>query len=180
MGRMKKLTLHDYWSRNRTLHTSFCAKIMTKERFLSILSFLHISNNAEFIPFGAPDHDPVQKVRSFVTDLSETFQALYELEREICVDEAVGSFKGRSRFKVYIKDKPTKWGFKCYEPSESSSAYVHNFELFCGDKRLSNKPVDVVLRLMEPLKDKGYYLYLDNYYCCVELWDKLRGGQTMM
>ncbi|KAL8581159.1 hypothetical protein ACOMHN_033606 [Nucella lapillus] len=54
-----------------------------------------------------------------------------------------------------MKDKPVRWGIKLYE--------------LC----LSNRPVDVVTRLAEPLLDKGRCMYVDNYYCCPELADAL-------
>ena len=79
-----------------------------------------------------------------------------------------------------MKDKPTKWGFKLYELCESKSGYVYSLEVYCADKRLSNKPVDVTMRLMQPLLDKGHRLYIDNYYCCPELWGRLKGRATMM
>ncbi|GFO50627.1 PiggyBac transposase uribo2 [Plakobranchus ocellatus] len=91
-------------------------------------------------------------------------------------------FKGRSRFKVYIKDKPTKRGFKLYELCESSSGYVWSVEMYCADKRISNKPVDVTMRRLQPLLDQGYRLYVDNYYiyCCPELWNQMQGRNTML
>ncbi|GFR87618.1 PiggyBac transposable element-derived protein 4-like [Elysia marginata] len=79
---------------------------------------------------------------------------------------------------VYMKDKPTKWGFKLYELCESQTGYVYSLEMYCADKRISNKPVDVSMRLMEPLLNQGYRLYLDNYYCCPELWSRLQGRQS--
>ena len=85
-------------------------------------------------------------------------------------------FKGRSRFHVFMKDKPTKWGFKFCGCCQSGSGYVYRLEMFCGDKRVSNKPRDVVMHLVERLLRKGYHLYLDNCYCkpgiCIELADQ--------
>ncbi|KAK3760520.1 hypothetical protein RRG08_022805 [Elysia crispata] len=42
-----------------------------------------------------------------------------------------------------------------------------------GDVNLSNKPFDVVHRLMEPLLNFGHCLYVDNYYCNPALCDSL-------
>ena len=70
-----------------------------------------------------------------------------------------------------MKDKPTPWGIKLYELCESKSAYA--FEIYAAEPDISNKPTDVVLRIMAPLLDKGYYLYTDNYYSCPDLCHKL-------
>ena len=72
------------------------------------MKFLHIANNDTFVPRGEDGHDPIHKIRPFVEHLQQTFQDLYTPEREICVDEAICPFKGRSRFKVYMRDKSTK------------------------------------------------------------------------
>ncbi|XP_005110942.1 piggyBac transposable element-derived protein 4 [Aplysia californica] len=180
MGLVHKPTLNHYWSLHPALHSSFCAKVMSRERFLSILAFLHVSNNADYIPYGEKNHDPIHKIRPFVEHLNHTFMSLYEPHRELCLSESVCPFKGRSRFKVFMKNKPAKWGFKLIQVCESKSGYVQRFEMYCADKRVSNKPVEVVDRLLEPLKDKGHHLYLDKAYCCPQLWDRLHRRRTMM
>ena len=57
---------------------------------------------------------------------------------------------------------------------------MYNLEMYCADKRISNKPVDVTTRLMEPLFNKGYRLFLDNCYLCPELWTRLQRHRTLM
>ncbi|GFO43431.1 PiggyBac transposable element-derived protein 4 [Plakobranchus ocellatus] len=53
--------------------------------------------------------------------------------------------------------------------------------MYCADKRMSNKPVDVTMRLLqEPLLDQGYRLYFDNYYCCSDLWNQMQERNTML
>ncbi|GFN81331.1 PiggyBac transposable element-derived protein 4 [Plakobranchus ocellatus] len=52
--------------------------------------------------------------------------------------------------------------------------------MYCADKRLSNKPVDVTMRLLESLLNKGHQLYIDNYYYCPELWNGMKGKITML
>ncbi|GFN92866.1 PiggyBac transposase uribo1 [Plakobranchus ocellatus] len=121
MGLDKKPTLYDYWTRHPVLHSSFAPKVIGRESFLSILAFLPINDNATFVPHGQPDHIPIQKIRPFVNHLNAKFKEVYQPQREMCIDEAMIPFKGRSRFKIYMKDKPTKQGFKLYELCENSS-----------------------------------------------------------
>ncbi|XP_070188666.1 piggyBac transposable element-derived protein 4-like [Littorina saxatilis] len=89
-------------------------------------------------------------------------------------------FKGRSRFRVYMKDKPTKWGFKFYECCESESGYVHQIEMFCADRRVSNRPYDVTMRMVQPLLNKGYQVFIDNYYCEPKICADLAAQGTMV
>ncbi|GFO08101.1 PiggyBac transposase uribo2 [Plakobranchus ocellatus] len=119
MGLDKKPTLHDYWTRHPVLHFSFAPKVMVRERFLSILAFLHINDNDSFVSHGQPDYDPIQKIRPFVDYLNAKFKEVYQPQREVCIDEAMIPFKGRSRFKVYI--------------CESRSGYIWSVEMYCAD-----------------------------------------------
>ena len=63
-------------------------------------------------------------------------------------------WRGKLRFKVYLKDKPTPWGIKFYELCESESAYVFRFEIYAADPKVNNRPTNVVLRLIDPLLDR--------------------------
>ena len=180
MGIVKKPTINDYWSSTASIHTSYASQVMGRDRFKSILAFLHVNDNSLMIPREQDGHDPIHKIRPFVEHLQERFKAVYEPEREICIDEAMCPFKGRSRFKVYMKDKPTKWGFKFYEVCESTSGYVYRFEMFCQDRRLSNKPFDVVLRLLRPMLNKGHHVFMDNYYCEPKICSALSKRGTMV
>ncbi|GFN97528.1 PiggyBac transposase uribo1 [Plakobranchus ocellatus] len=108
MGLGKKPTLHDQWTRHPVLHSSFAPEVIVRERPLSILAFLHINDNATFVPHGQPDHDPIQKIRPFVDYLNAKFEEVCQPQQEVCIDEAMIPFKGRSRFNVYMKDKLIK------------------------------------------------------------------------
>ena len=112
MGTVKRPRMSDYWSRHPTLHASFCSSLMPRNKFMDILTFLHVNNNTTWIPNGQPDHDPIHKIRPLVNHLHKSFSEVYVPDRDICVDKAMCPFKERSRFRVYMKDKPTKWEFK--------------------------------------------------------------------
>lgn len=96
---------------------------------------------------------------------------LYVPEESLSLDEAMCPWRGKVKFRVYMRDKPVKWGIKLYELCESSSAYVYDFEIFAAVPNLSNRTVDDVMRIA--LLDKGCSIYIDNYYCCLELAEKL-------
>ena len=58
-------------------------------------------------------------------------------------------------------------GHKMFELCESGSGYAFRFEIYAREPGLSNRPTDVVLRLI--LFGQGYHLYTDNYYSCQEI-----------
>ncbi|GFO44890.1 hypothetical protein PoB_007139500 [Plakobranchus ocellatus] len=54
-----------------------------------------------------------------------------------------------------MKNKPNKWGGKLYELGESSSGYMSDFEIYAADPNLSNKPVNVCMRLCKSTWIRG-------------------------
>ena len=56
--------------------------------------------------------------------------------QNISIDERMVAFKGRKGKKQYIKDKPTKWGFKLWTLASSDSGYTYKFQVYTG-KRLT-------------------------------------------
>ena len=176
---VKTPTVADYWSTTSILAGKFAAAIMSRNRFQAILSFFHVSDNSSFIRSGQPNHDPLHKVRPFYDHLRSTFSQLCYPERNLSIDEAICPWRGRLNFRVYMKDKPHRWGVKLYEISESSSGYVLDFEIYARNSGLSNRPVDVCLRLMRPYLQHGHCLYTDNYYTCPELTELLLEENTL-
>ena len=59
MGAIKKPSLPDYWSTKDFMKSSFAHMIMSRDCFRAILTMLHFSDNAGYIPQGQPNHDPV-------------------------------------------------------------------------------------------------------------------------
>ncbi|XP_049771114.1 piggyBac transposable element-derived protein 4-like [Schistocerca cancellata] len=60
---VSKPKLTDYWSTNPVLQSSFAAKCLPRDRFLSILRMLHLVDNATYIPKNQVGHNPIHKVR---------------------------------------------------------------------------------------------------------------------
>ena len=141
MGPWKKPRVNDYWSKNPVMASSFAASLMSRDRFKMILAFFHLNNNNNYIPRGQPGHDPLHKVRTLLDSLNFAFKRVYIPEEWIALDEAVVPWRGRLIFRVYIKNKPTKWGIKLYMICESLSGYVYHFESLLpttGDQQVGN------------------------------------------
>lgn len=178
MGVVRKSSISDYWSMELFIATPFAATILSRDRFKAILSMLHFNDNSSYIPIGQDNHDPLHKVRPVFEYLQTQFQEVYVPSKNVAVDEAMCAWRGRLRFKVYLKDKPNPWGIKFYQLCESGSGYTFRFEIYAADINVSNKPTDVVLRLIDPLLDKGYHVFTDNYYTCPALYEALIKRQT--
>ena len=71
---------------------------MKRDRFSLLHRFLHLNDNSQYKKKGEPGHDPLFKLRPFLSPLIANFQMAYMLNREVSVDETMIGFKGRLGF----------------------------------------------------------------------------------
>lgn len=172
-----------YFSRRESIATPFFSKIMTEKRFYLLLKFLHFSNNENYI-YGTSQK--LYKILPVLNYLKEKFMSVYIPQKHVCVDESLIGWKGRLGWKQYIPSKRKRYGMKLFVLCESKTGYVYNFIFYTGsdtvygDANYTNEPISsrVVLELMHALLNKGYCLFLDNYYTSVDLADKLARQKT--
>ena len=83
------------------LEGSVFNSVMPRNRYQTILQFLHFADNSQFDP-NDPDRDRLYKVRPLVDHLVSKFKSTYIPEKEISVDKELLPWKGRLVFKQYI------------------------------------------------------------------------------
>ena len=106
MGFVRKPRLRDYWSTNPIFDSKFASSLqIPRDRFFSMLTFLHLNNNDTYIPRGNPGHDPLYKLRPVFNKLMNDFHTFYIPDEEMTVDEGICDFRG-IHFIVFIKEKP--------------------------------------------------------------------------
>lgn len=100
-------------------------------------------------------------------------------------------WKGRLSFRQYIPSKPDRFGIKLYTLCESRNSYICDFDVYTGsdynpdptaevsEERLGHS-YHVVLGLLRrcAFLNKGYSLYVDNYYTSPTLFDELCAEDT--
>jgi len=177
MGIVVKKNIADYWSTDPVIATPYVNTIMPRNRFQLLLKFWHFANNEDAI-----EGDRLHKLRNVCNALISRFQALYEPEKELSIDEAMVLFRGRLLFRQYLPGKRHKYGVKLYMLCEPSG-YTLNFLVYCGQSDpLSgmSHAESVVMKLMEGRLDVGHELYVDNFYTSVPLAKKLLERQTLV
>ena len=100
----------------------------------------------------------------------------YQPRKEISIDERMVKSKSRCHFRQYMRNKPTKWGFKLWVLADMTG-YTVDFDIYTGkstEKSESGLGYDVVMRLVQPLTFQGYELYVDNFYSSPDLFVDLR------
>ena len=167
MGVNRLPSLHDYWSEHDMLRNIFISRTFTRDRFLQILRYLHLSDNTAVAP------GRLSKISSFMAHLNASFQQSWNLGREISIDESLVPTKGRSYLKQYIKNKPHKWGIKLWVLACSTTAYVWRFSVYSGregDRPEHGLSYSVVIKLMAGLFHKWHCVFMDNFYSSVNLF----------
>lgn len=84
---------------------------------------------------------------------------------------------------VFVRIKRARFGIKFYKLCESNSGYCLNFKICTGDNKNSgtddvNKSETVVKELSKLIINKGYTLYLDNWYSSPNLFEYLLTNDT--
>nr|XP_039256060.1 piggyBac transposable element-derived protein 4-like [Styela clava] len=181
MGLVKKPHLKNYWSKRPIYASSFYSGLMPRDRFLSISTFLHLNDNTHWVPYGQVGHNPLHKIQPFLNLLKEKFETLYYPEKALSLDEGLCPFKGRVRFRSYMKRKPKKWGIKIYELCESRSGYCVSFKIATGkvSDQEDNSTHGVVMNLMQNYLGVGHEVYTDRYYTSPKLFAELYKEKTI-
>lgn len=85
-------------------------------------------------------------------------------------------------FRQFIPIKPGCFGIKCFTLAESSSGYGLLSKVYTGKENgvvQTDLGRRAVMTLMESFLDKGYVLYMDNYYTSVPLFEDLERRGTL-
>lgn len=171
-----------YWADDKCLNVPGVSEVMTKARYEKLTQYFHLVDNTRQPANDSPDYDPLYKVRPLINMVNRNFLAHYTPGREVSIDEAMIGFKGRTMLKQYMPAKPTKWGIKVWQLSESSTGYTSQFQVYTG-RREGNQDQRglghrVVMTLLQPILGKNYHVYFDNFFSSLPLFDDLARHRT--
>lgn len=175
---LKKLShtsFEEVWTTDGTGMTIFQA-CMGYKRFLFLLRSLRFDNKDNRLDRKL--EDKLAPIREILDEFVKNCLKNYSPGDCITIDETLVPFRGRCSFIQYIPNKPAKYGIKIFTLCDSKMFYVSNFEVYCGKQppgryELSNSPTDIVIRLVEPFKNKNRNLTTDNWYTSYPLAQKL-------
>ncbi|CAG5123299.1 unnamed protein product [Candidula unifasciata] len=182
MGLAPRSSYDLYWTTESLLEMPGFRKIISRNRFQAILSFLHLVDNTTAVPRGNPGYSKAFKIRPFVDALLPLFQRHFTPSKELSVDESMIAFKGRTNLMQYMPLKPSKWGMKAWALADSKTGYLWNWQLYLG-KEDTHDPTQglahrVVTSLVAPLYGKGHVVNIDNFFSSPVLFKELAVNQT--
>ncbi|XP_012273615.1 piggyBac transposable element-derived protein 4 [Orussus abietinus] len=181
-GIVKKPALDMYFLKREIICSPFFGKIFSADRFLLLCKFLYFENNA---PHNDMPSKKLCKIKTVLEYVINKCKSLYTPKMDICIDESLLMWKGRLSWRQYIPSKRSRFGIQFFVLCESESGYIWNFFIYTGketycDSQYSefNISARIVLQLCDELFERGYRLYLDNWYTGVPFIEKLCAHKT--
>ena len=135
---------------------------MSCNRFETISLFFHLVTVRQ--EEEKKDH-PLRKVLPLHSHMNEKCFELYQPFAHLSINECMVKSKARSHFRQYIRNKPTKWGFKYWVLSDPTG---YTFDLYCAAQQCqpissNGLSCDVVMQLVQPFMFQGYEVFMDNF-----------------
>jgi hypothetical protein len=155
--------------------------MMKRRRYLHILRYLHFTDNRNKPDRTDETFDRLWKIRDPFEILNRTFSKFYSPSKNLAVDEAIVSFKGRVIFKQYIPKKRKRFGIKIFKLCDSTR-YTYDMKVYLGkDRQRTAQHLTAthatVTGLTRKIEGFGHKLYMDNFFSSPELFDDLATKQ---
>ena len=179
MGYNKLPSWTHFWSSQPDLGVPFAATVIPRNRFAEILSNLHVNDN---LVMPKDNNDRLYKLRPLIKSLNNRYVKLYNVSKQVSIDESMILFKGRSSLKQYNPMKPIKRGYKLWMRADMDG-YISKFDVYQGRNTMhrdDNLPAcfglgeSVIAHFTSDLAGKNHHVYFDNYFSSVPLVEYLK------
>ncbi|XP_035210427.1 piggyBac transposable element-derived protein 3-like [Stegodyphus dumicola] len=155
---------------------------MSRNRYLEIKRYLHISDNSDLekIPLG--ERDNLFKIRPLIDKLNDKFQQFGVFSESLSIDEQMVRYYGHHYLKQFIRGKPVRFGFKQWAICCSQTGYCYQTQVYEGkskkledDESISGLGTYVVLQMVSILQTpNAHKVYFDNFFTGFSLMKNLQ------
>lgn len=177
MGLLRKSTIASYWSTLPCSATPWFGKMFSRNRFQLILKFFHLINNREQAKL---PYDPCAKFMPIVEHANVLFRHFYVPHEKLSIDESLIGTKSHTSLLQYLPNKQHhRWGIKLWVLCDSVVNYILAFSVYRGavtdEEKQNQKELGVSHLVVKKLLqvgnylNKGYHLFVDNFYTSIPL-----------
>jgi len=156
--------------------------VMSQKRFLFLINCLRFDNPNTRDE--RKEENPIAAVSEIFDEFINNCKLNYSLSSCVTIDEMLISFRGRCKFKMYMPNKPAKYGIKLMCLTDSRTHYLHNAYIYAGQntdgitldpvERKFPKPTQAVLRLSKLIEGTNRNITADNWFSSIELVEHLK------
>ncbi|KAJ8943353.1 hypothetical protein NQ314_009780 [Rhamnusium bicolor] len=165
------------WATNLTGRDIFHVT-MTLKRFCFLCSALRFddsSTRADRIQNG----DKLAPIAELFNLMIVNSQSNYSCGEYMTIDGMLVGFKGRCRYKMYMPNKPNKYGLKIMCLCDAKTHYLLNVFIYAGKDTSPNPrklavPTLNVLQLVQPIINSNRNITGDNWFSSIELVKELK------
>ncbi|XP_049809528.1 uncharacterized protein LOC126252669 [Schistocerca nitens] len=122
--------VRDLW--NDVIGVEVAKQTMSQRYFESLMATLHFNDNTKRPNTESQDNDKLYKIRPIIDHVNKKC-LLVPMSERLSVDEQICATKARHHMKVYMKDKPHKWGYKLFVLC-GVMRFAHNIEIYSGQE----------------------------------------------
>ncbi|CAF1349211.1 unnamed protein product [Didymodactylos carnosus] len=179
MSYTKKNRIKDFWSTDNLIATPIFGRLFTRNRYLSLLRYLHFNDNTCATP-----GDRLVKLKPILLNLKEKFSKSMYPYKNLEIDESLMLWRGKLLFKQYIPSKRHRFGVKLFVLCDCKTKLILDFIVYTGSTtEIKDFPSlgiseSIVTTLMEKYLHVGHVLYLDNWYSSPTLYETLHDMKT--
>lgn len=153
-----------------TLCGSRYRAVMSRERFEFLL--LAIRFDDKDTRQERSNEDPLAPIRDIWDLFVKNCQDNYKPSSYVTIDEQLLAFRGKCRFRMYIPNKPAKYGLKLVMACDTATSYMFNAIPYTGKKTYRGElPIAeyLVKELTKPIHGSNRNLTCDNWFTSIKL-----------
>ncbi|XP_055909201.1 piggyBac transposable element-derived protein 4-like [Eupeodes corollae] len=158
----------------------FYRAVMSLERFEQIRRFIRFDDGRTRV--FRLQTDKMAAFRYIWNLFQENLVEFYEPSKELTVDEQLVGSRGRYPFKMFMPNKPGKYGIQIFWIVDAVNSYPLQGEIYVGQQPSDNRADGIthrhVMRLAKRYLGKGYNITIDNYFTSVPLLLELMSKNT--
>lgn len=167
----------DLWS---NLGPPIYPATMSQRRFRFLLSFLRFDDKAtrherRLVDKFAP-------IREIWDTLIDNCKKYYSVHQNCTIDEQLVSFRGRCSFRVYMRNKPHKYGIKILMMNDSATSYMINAMPYIGRVQTEiteTVPAYYVKTLSTPIHGTGRNITCNNWFASVRVMENIKQNYNL-